>query len=624
MKKLLILLLSILALAAFTSCNQEADTNTDAPVSSDPASEQNTVESEEKVPEVPEETEPAETKYEQYPVVLADTATEIQVKGDAVMQTHLPVFYIETEKPVNTRDYYVNGTLTAKLGDEILYGDTVSDIEIKLRGNSSLHFAKKPYKIKLAEKTDFFGYSESRHWLLLACAFDRSMMRDKIALDLSSMWFDYYTKSTWVEVYMNGKYLGLYQLCEQIRLENDRLAIYDIEDYLEEEQMDISEYTKENGYDITGGYLLEVSVQYDEKSKFKSTMMDVPIMVKYPEDAADNPRMMNYLKKYIQEFELAILADDLISNKGDHYTELFDFEDLVQYWVLSTFYKTHDFMINSTYLYKDKADENGVEDKLHMGPIWDIGNSLGNYTGLNKWVEPTEPETWRSPSDRSQNWYSEICKDPYFMVRAQEAFCELLDPVDQFVREGGIIDEYKELLAESVDMNQLLYPTFKDSAAGLPENKNFEDESEWVREFMVRRLAFMTEQLSDLKNITLPYCTFTKTCDDIAITLTDEAGTELPAGTYENKIGVKADYASDCLSPVKVEISTQLEKAVQAGIYVNDQKVGKFDLTDHSLTEVIDSAYLTPSVQARNVITVRLFDRYGDCLATNFVTLAGK
>ena len=35
-----------------------------------------------------------------------------------------------------------------------LEGFEVSDIEIKLRGNSSLHFAKKPYKIKLAEKTD--------------------------------------------------------------------------------------------------------------------------------------------------------------------------------------------------------------------------------------------------------------------------------------------------------------------------------------------------------------------------------------------------------------------------------------------------------------------------------------
>lgn len=552
----------------------------------------------------------------------SDAVTEIKVANGYTFNSPFPVMYIDTKAGVNSKDVYVNASMKLYQGDKLLYGENTSDIQIKLRGNSSLYFEKKPYKIKLAEKTSFFGFSESRHWLLMACSFDRSLIRDKLALDLSSLYFDYYTKSDWVEVIMNGKYIGTFQLCEQIRVEKDRVNIKNIEDKLEKDEISIQDYTDENGYDITGGYLLEMSVQFDEKSKFHTAVYELPIMIKSPEDAADNPKMMTYLKKYFQDFELAIKADDLTSIRGLRYTDLFDFDDLVDYWVLSSFYKTHDFMINSTFMYKDAADKDGVEDKIHMGPMWDIGNSLGNYTSLNGWLEPTEAESWSSKSDGNNNWYKQICKDPYFMVKAQESFCRLIEPVNDIIKEGGLLDTYKNQLSDSVEANQYLYPTFDKSEAGWPENECFDDEVEWIRDFMKKRLDFMSRELADLDNISLKYCKYKDYLHFVDIILKNADGSELLRGEHKNELGVAADYKTDYTGSVMIEASCKAGNSVYARIYVNDSRSDKYELKNGSFTAAVDCSEMEASDTCRDVITVRFFDKNDKMTGINYVTVA--
>ena len=113
------------------------------------------------------------------------------------------------------------------------YPDQVSnmDFTIHVRGNSTAGADKKPYKIKLDKKTDLFGLGggvKNKHWVLLANCYDESLMRNKLCYDLSGVFgAPVWMKSEWVDVVMNGQYVGNYLLCQHIRVGEDRIPVYE-------------------------------------------------------------------------------------------------------------------------------------------------------------------------------------------------------------------------------------------------------------------------------------------------------------------------------------------------------------------------------------------------------------
>ena len=71
---------------------------------------------------------------------------------------------------------------------------------------------------------DVLGMPKNRNWALLADYFDRSLMRNKLALSLgTSSVFSEGLKWTpsgqHVEVYLNDDYIGVYLLTEDIRID---------------------------------------------------------------------------------------------------------------------------------------------------------------------------------------------------------------------------------------------------------------------------------------------------------------------------------------------------------------------------------------------------------------------
>ena len=113
------------------------------------------------------------------------------------------------------------------------YPDQVTNMSftVHVRGNSTAGQDKKPYKIKLDKKTDLFGLGggvKNKHWVLLANCFDESLMRNKLCYDLSGQFgAPVWMKSEWVDVVMNGQYVGNYQLCQHIRVAEERIPVFD-------------------------------------------------------------------------------------------------------------------------------------------------------------------------------------------------------------------------------------------------------------------------------------------------------------------------------------------------------------------------------------------------------------
>ena len=96
-----------------------------------------------------------------------------------------------------------------------------------MRGNSSADKAKKPYKLKFEDKQKPFGMKSDKTWILLANYGDWTLVRSMVAWDLGGMLegLKWTPASTFAELFINGKYLGSYQLTESIKIDKNRVNV---------------------------------------------------------------------------------------------------------------------------------------------------------------------------------------------------------------------------------------------------------------------------------------------------------------------------------------------------------------------------------------------------------------
>ena len=118
-----------------------------------------------------------------------------------------------------------------------------------------------------------------KRWVLLANWMDRTMLRNAVAFEVAHQTENAYADGLgWnphgysVEVVMDGRHVGNYYLCEQIKIDGDRV---DIKDCIE----DIIGDGNANPTMADCGYLLEFDDNYDEVDKFR-TARGLPCMFK--------------------------------------------------------------------------------------------------------------------------------------------------------------------------------------------------------------------------------------------------------------------------------------------------------------------------------------------------------
>lgn len=386
----------------------------------------------------------------------AETST-LAVSDEALTAAGLPIVRIDTEDGdyVTSRIDYVDAVMQIDPGSRYpeeahLYtAPKGAAIEIRGRGNSTwnngyrdgkpntlpgdTHTRKVPYNIKLEEKVSLFGMVKSKKWVLLANYMDRSNLRNKLIFDLSGQMGMYSTRSVFVNLVLNGEYMGVYMLCEKVDIDLFGGIVTDFEDYAEdfakavandygydkawrsafEEELceNLSWLTEETykGYrvadyvDLSGvstktGFLLEYDGYADEDSFF-ITEHGVPLKVSNLEYIKSNPTVFNGLKAYISEFEEALFSDTFYNRCGKHYSEYLDMEAFVDYFLLNT------LILNVEFGYKSMYMVLNPDGKLVLGPCWDYDWSSGNpflgatasgISGITTAARPTTSGTARS------------------------------------------------------------------------------------------------------------------------------------------------------------------------------------------------------------------------------------
>ena len=189
-------------------------------------------------------------------------------------------------------------------------------------------------------------------------------------------------RGKFVEVVLNGRHIGNYYLCEQIKIDENRVNINSME------TTDIS------GDAVTGGYLMELDVYFDEVNKFKSATKQLPYMFKEPDEEVLQPEQLNYFEGYINAMESYLYNDNWLINR--EYAGYLDLESFADWWFVYELAKNGEpNWPKSCYMHKDRLDV------LKAGPVWDF--DWGTFT----------PGT--SYSVKNAIYYGRLFQDPVFI-----------------------------------------------------------------------------------------------------------------------------------------------------------------------------------------------------------------
>ena len=228
----------------------------------------------------------------------------------------------------------------------------------RLRGNTSKNFPKKPFAVKLDKKASVLGMAKHKRWVLLANWKDKSLMRNHVAFGVAQKFTEKFKNNAnpgipwnvhgeFVELVYNGVHVGNYYLCEQIKIDENRLDIKD--------EYDGGSTSDLNAY----GYLMECDDYYDEASKFV-TRHYIPFQFKDDTDAGNV--IVNYVKNKVQGIE-----DNLYNGKYSTAYNDFDIYSFADYLLINELAMNSEIgHPRSFYVYM-----NGT-GKLCAGPVWDF------------------------------------------------------------------------------------------------------------------------------------------------------------------------------------------------------------------------------------------------------------
>lgn len=250
------------------------------------------------------------------------------------------------------KEDYVNCTINVNHPDD--KWDYEGTGRIRGRGNSTwLWYDKKPYRIKLDEKASIVGLAAEKDWVLLANFRDPTHMMNTFVFELGHvMGLPYTNHSRFMEVNLNGEYIGLYQLTEQIEQGKNRVAVDDMEGILIALDADDGPYYSP-----------------DSGDNFYSDIYGMPVCVKFPEDTD-----VSDIRSELAKLESAILAirrskgDEAAIKAGmDKVRELLDVQSFIDYLIIQELiYNVELAAPRSMYMHKDKGG------KWVMGPLWDF------------------------------------------------------------------------------------------------------------------------------------------------------------------------------------------------------------------------------------------------------------
>ena len=254
-----------------------------------------------------------------------------------------------------------------KLGGAVAFDDGVvveAVKKIKGRGNSTWSETKKPFNITFNSKIAIDGMDKFGKWSLLANAKDDSLMRNRLVYDMANeVNMKYACDSRFVDFFVDGKYMGSYQLVQKIEMELGSV-MSDLEEPIVKAKNEGDVVPVEN-FD----FVLELDTQNNANGAgdktFKTGRKQV-MTHKIPDEPT--AEQVEFMKAKYQALEDAIYGDDLATLES-----IIDINDFVRAYLVNEIAKNIDTGVTSCYFVYDSD-----AGKFFASPVWDYDNALGN------------------------------------------------------------------------------------------------------------------------------------------------------------------------------------------------------------------------------------------------------
>lgn len=392
----------------------------------------------------------------------------------------LPVIHIETKnnKPIVEKEEKIPGKFSIDYNGAESYGNlTDLQMDIKGRGHSSWELAKKPYKLKFEEKISLFGLTEAKEWVLQANHGDKSLIRNKLAMDMGSILDKVlFTPHSYnVDVFVNGEYMGVYTLTEQIEVKDGRIP------------------GEKDSTEVDTDYLLELGGD-EEETAFGTNMFHSYLLkyieIKNPDTDVITQEQYTYIKEYTKAADLAI-------KNLDGYEAYIDIPSLIDWFILNEFsYNVDGTFRRSDYLMKVQGG------KLYMATYWDYDYAFGNF-----WRDSADFDEWICLGNENtqdyilENWMTYLMTDPNFVIQLQARWEEVGKKLYNTARKT--IKEAEKTVSVSAAENFARWPgilgkkiqyEFEKTAS----IKTYAGQLDYLKKYIEKRYTWMDETIRNM------------------------------------------------------------------------------------------------------------------------------
>lgn len=399
-------------------------------------------------------------------LAFVEMARALVGAGVPALAEPMPILVVVTENglPPDSKHEKVAGEFRLLLPDGRLEANGL--LEMRAHGNSTLGFPKHSFKMELAEKRGFLGFAPDKDWVLLANYSDKTLMRNRLALELSrSLGARFAPRSEFVDLNLNGAFLGNFLLTERVKVGPNRLNLAKLG------PDDLS------GEAVTGGYLMEIYHKGQEKFFFQ-TRRGLFFNLKTPKEPA--PEQFAYIRDYVQAAE-----DELFSPGLGAFEDYLNVEEFIRWYLVNELFRNQDAAIYaSIYVHKDRGG------KLAMGPVWDFDIAAGNIDYDDNFLT----EGWwiqsRSP------WFRRLFTHPGFRERVRAKWHEIRR--DQVERLFHLIDETAARLEDSQRLNFTRWPILNEHVwPNYVVTGSYEGEVAYLRDWLHKRTLWLDSQWGD-------------------------------------------------------------------------------------------------------------------------------
>ena len=429
-----------------------------------------------------------------------------------------PIVSVKTQEEAITAEYSTCEISVISNVEE--QNITDASAQIKVRGNGTARYDKKPYRIKFDQKQSMFGLNDNlkaKSWVLLAEYTDKTMLKNLTAFYLAQqlLGVDGYYVSDYklVEVYINNSYQGIYLLAEQQQVNKKRINITepnndytgtDIGYFLEmdayyegEEHYFEIEYDNLNFIngevasleDFEKHYVIKSDIYSEEQKQFISNFLQGVWNITY--DAVFNDHTNEPYLTINENNE--IVEDENIKSVYEAVSGVIDITSLVDTFILQEICENIDIGWSSFYLTFDFGT-NG-DKKLTFQAPWDFDWALGqgsyNLDGFYTCARQDEYVI-----KKINPWLVILCNQDWFMDLVKQRINEInnqnvFDDITQLI--GAYSSSCSTLFERNYIKwkNCLTYAEEKYTSQEYKSATTQKEAADWLIEFLEARRDFL-------------------------------------------------------------------------------------------------------------------------------------